>query len=601
MDVFKSKVVRLPVPLAILLLASRAAADDDADAKRRLVSLDQRAHIMALEFREDPGISDPLHLLVDAQVLLGTGKVDAATAAFQEILRKWPDSRSASEARSLLGESFLKQGHMRAARAQFEEVIDPFIGTKAQVQALERLTEIALRTGEFDDIERVFDKLDQLPSAAREPSVPYARAKYLYFRERLDEAAAAFARIPTSSPYFLRAHYFVATIFVSTGDLTRATQGFEGVQRSGSRADVDVEVVDLARLALGRIFRSTGHLDRSIAAYRSVSPTSKSHLDALYELGWTLLALPDITGAEEVFRRLLRGDPDGPRAPDLSLVVGSLQVRLGGYRQAGATFAGIRDQFEPMYRKLSAWIADGRDLEDLSVSAILPPSMLGWVRSDPQVQRLMTLASDLDEMQLAVREATLTAARLDRALARPNKVGLFDDLAETRKKETELLASVLDLRQRFASTSHDPAHRPDPTLAGIVARSSFDVVSRVEAVQAQLAAFDRRIEAEAGRRLASLKVHTQAERSQVDDQTARLRDVLADARGPGGVAYLTYARIIERMYEVVVRSDLGLTDVAWGLKESSSATLGDLLLIQQSELDAVADQLQEDLDATSNP
>ena len=43
-----------------------------------------------------------------------------------------------------------------------------------------------------------------------EPATPYVRGKYYYYRNRLDDAAAVFASIPQTNPYFFQARYFLA-------------------------------------------------------------------------------------------------------------------------------------------------------------------------------------------------------------------------------------------------------------------------------------------------------------------------------------------------------------------------------------------------------
>ncbi len=91
-------------------------------------------------------------------------------------------------------------------------------GHKREQVALQRLIEISLRTGDYTDVDDHLARLSRIPAGQVEPSVPYVRGKYLFFRDRLDDALAVFNSIPAGNDYFLQSRYFIGTIQVRKGD-----------------------------------------------------------------------------------------------------------------------------------------------------------------------------------------------------------------------------------------------------------------------------------------------------------------------------------------------------------------------------------------------
>jgi len=71
-----------------------------------------------------------------------------------------------------------------------------------------------------------------VPLANVEPSVPYVRAKYYFFNNKLDDAMSALNLIAPGNPYYLQARYFQATIQVKRGDLAGASLTFDSIVKS---------------------------------------------------------------------------------------------------------------------------------------------------------------------------------------------------------------------------------------------------------------------------------------------------------------------------------------------------------------------------------
>src|SRR6185437_11707297 len=152
----------LALGVALVTLPGRAAraGDEIDDTVKKLVDLDQRVHLMSLEFKEAPPPAPDAadRRVLDAQVQLSVKNYD--------------------EALYLLGEALFQGRDYYSARHYLQEAVAKNNGSKQEQQALQRLVEVALRTGDYENVDVYLKRLENLPASAVEPSVPYVRAKY---------------------------------------------------------------------------------------------------------------------------------------------------------------------------------------------------------------------------------------------------------------------------------------------------------------------------------------------------------------------------------------------------------------------------------------
>jgi tetratricopeptide (TPR) repeat protein len=361
----------------------------------------------------------------------------------------------------LLGESLFQDKDQNSARTYFRQVVQKRTGSRAEQNALGRLIEIALRTGEMDEVDDYLARLQNVPVALLEPSVPYVRGKYAYFRGHLDEALAAFDSLPPSNPYYLRARYFVATIRVKQGDLAAGLIAFDAVVRSQPRSDADQETQELARLALGRLFYERGEFDRARDAYDSIPRQSSQFEEAMDELAWTAIKAKDYKAAYRALDLMLLQSPDSPQAPELRLLMGNLHVRMANFALANDAFLQARDQFEPIHLQLKETRkkaeADpryfdtllGKGMEKFDIAVFVPLKAVKWVKAEPDVARVLALTEDVGDLQRGINQAREVLNRLELAVGGQLQVGIFPDLAQARTSSSEVLNQLVNMRQRF--------------------------------------------------------------------------------------------------------------------------------------------------------
>jgi tetratricopeptide (TPR) repeat protein len=444
---------------------SPARADEVDDYTRKLVELDQRVQAMSTEFREAPPPSPDLadRRVLDAQVLFSLKNYEEAATILLDVVEKYPNSRAYDDAVYLLGESLFQARDYYPSRQYFTLAVKKQTNSKAEQQALQRLIEIALRTGDYEQIDDYLNRLQGVPPHLLEPGVPYVRAKYLYFRGKFADASAGFASIPPSNAFYFQARYFLATVMVRTGDLAGASVVFDSILKLQPPDDSAKEIQDLARLALGRILYERSQFDRAIDAYGAVGRQSRYFTDALYEQGWTHIKAKNWKLAYRSLDLLLLTSPDHKEGPELRLLMGNLNLFMENFFLASDAFSKSRDEFEPIHRQLQVELLRaqqdpqyfdnlvGKNLDKFDIGAFIPASATKWVQADPDVARMLTLASDVGDIQRALKDSEQIVTKLERAMQTAGKAGIFPDLAAARTRSVEVSNQLVETRQKFVS------------------------------------------------------------------------------------------------------------------------------------------------------
>jgi tetratricopeptide (TPR) repeat protein len=458
------------VKIAALLLGTvglggAARADEVDDYTKRLIDLDQRVHLMALEFREapppPPDVAD--RRVLDAQVLFTLKNYEEAATILLDVVEKYPNTRAYDDAIYLLGESLFQAKDYYSSRHYLQKAAAKNNGSKTEQQALQRLVEIALKTGDYDNVDTYLTRLQNLPLGSMEPTVPYVRGKYFFFRGRLDDAAQVFAAIPPSNPYYFQSRYFVATIQVKRGDLAGATTSYDAILKQQAPDEASKDVQDLAKLAIARILYERSQFDKAIEVYLSIPRQSHYWVDALREQAWTYIKAKDWQRAYRSINLLLLQEPDTSDAPSLRLLEGNLQLRMSNFYLASDAFSKVRDEFEPVHRQLQQVIVKsqtdpayfdslvGKSLDKFDIGAFVPATAAKWVRAEPEVAQMMALASDVGDIQRDLSESQKLLDRIQTVMDGSGRVGIFPDLAAHRMKSTEVMNQVVETRRKFVS------------------------------------------------------------------------------------------------------------------------------------------------------
>lgn len=484
----------LGVGVALLALAGSAWADRVDDAHRKLNELDEKVRKVDGEFKEAPPIDPnaPDRRVLEAQTLFELKNYFEAATLCLLVIEKYPNSRAYDDAIHLLGEARYQDGDLMSARLYFEQAIQKGSGSRREQAALQRLVEIALKLDDFGHVDDYFEKLARIPSASLDPAVPYVRGKYLYFRDKLDEALVALAAVAPTNPYYMQSRYFVATTLVKKGDLAAAIAGFDEVLRLQPRTDNEKEIQDLARLAIGRLHYQRSQFDKAKEAYLSVPQSSKLFPDALYESAWNSIKSGDFNGAYRALDLILLKNSEASQGPELKLLMGNLQLRLTNYFRASEQFSQTLAEYEPVYKELQltqerarsdAKFFDGlmaKGLDKFDIASVFPRGAMKLVVADADVARLLGLSDEVGQLTRDIKDSEQILGRLERAVSGGARVGVFQDLAAGRAQSTEILNQTVDIRRRFADEARRLAEQylspQDKSLLGGIEleRKNFD-------------------------------------------------------------------------------------------------------------------------------
>ncbi len=472
--------------LAVLLLPNLAGAQSVEALNRELTDIEGKLGELTREPLTQTNTRSATFVeerLTDGELFYRLQDYLHASIIFTDIVDNYPRHRAYPDALFLLGESLFQAGDYLGARSRFRQLLDrasenafrPYVQ-----RSLGRLIEIAIHTRDFDGIERYFQALSQLPPTEVEATTAYFRAKYLYNRAvpfedategeaggrvdltMLEEARVAFEAVPAGSPYFPQARYFIGAIHTLRGEYPQAIEAFRRVLRAEASSPEQQTVIDLTRLALGRLYYETDQLDQAIEAYQAVPRTSSSFHVALYEIAWVYIRLGDSTRAERALEVLSVAAPDSPHIPDGKVLRGNLLLRNGRFDDANEVFREVRSEFGPVYRDLEAVRENHSDLlgyfrdlvrtnmETFDVNHFLPENARRWVDMEGgDFERALRVLSDLSQARRMVRETTDLIERLNAAISASNRVSIFADLRRHREGTTALRNRLARVRQRL--------------------------------------------------------------------------------------------------------------------------------------------------------
>jgi chromosome segregation ATPase len=124
-----------------------------------------------------------------------------------------------------------------------------------------------------------------------------------------------------------------------------------------------------------------------------------------------------------------------------------------------------------------------------------------------------------------------------------------------------------------------------------------DVLSRCDAIQTQLDAFDKRVDGQATVRLATVSRYLTAEKEELNAAGDKLGGILDESKSlGGGLAQAMFTKVADKFYDLVVRSDVGIIDVSWGLKDQKTQAVTKLTNLKNLELKALDEDFRKVLE-----
>jgi tetratricopeptide (TPR) repeat protein len=484
--------MRLFVSSAVVcLLASSSAlaakSDDAINNAKRSIS-EATAGVSSIEQAITTSKSEersPEARIADGELLLRSKDYGRAAGVLNQVVEKYPTHPTAyPDALYLLGETYFESKQYLSARRIYRQMVDRG-GERGfanyQSRALARLIDVALRTQDYATLDEVFAKISQLPPASIEGELNYARGKGHFAKKDYAGAKSALGAVNAQSSHQHQARYLLGVIAMKEAALPPDKEKRSGIVTGASRtrfaaaieafrqvtqlpADTTEHrhVIDLAWLAIGRLFYETDQWAQAVDAYNHVDRTSPEFATMLYELAWVYVRVGDADRALRSLEVLAVADPNSPHMADGTLLRADLMLRTGQFEKALTLYQAARTQYDPMREKVETFLSSTNDpafyydkiskdvLEGGADANALPPMALQWAREAEDGPAAFAVVDGVKECRELLKQSNAFFEKVNTILAAPNRVRAFPELEAGEERALSLLNLVSMARVRLA-------------------------------------------------------------------------------------------------------------------------------------------------------
>lgn len=421
----------------------------------------------------------PEQRLANGELLYRGKDYARATVVFGELLEEFPDTPNFTDALWLRGETFYAAREYLSARRDYRLMVQraseprfqPYFG-----RALARLVDVSLRTGDLAGLDEVFSKLNMVPPSQVDAALLYAKGKAYYAKKDYANAAQSFQSVGNGNTYTHQARYFLALVAMRTvtvpaagadgrvppKNYKSAIDAFRQVVELPSDTDDHRHVVDLAWMAIGRLFYEMESYQQATEAYSKVTRGSAEFDTMLYELAWVYVRLGDVQRAERALELLQVSDPGSTLVGDGTLLRADLLLRAGSFDKSLELYQGVRDRYEPMRAKVDAFLDGTRDprkfyhrladqqLEVLDQADELPPLAVRWAREAEDGASAFRVIDDVNQCKTLLRQSYVLIDKLLAILGASNRVRAFPEIAAGEEQALALLNRMSQARHILA-------------------------------------------------------------------------------------------------------------------------------------------------------
>jgi tetratricopeptide (TPR) repeat protein len=445
----------------------------------------------------------PAERVAAGDMLLRNKDYDRAIEALSKVLELYRQGKAPeaayADASLLLGEGYMQTKQYLSARRHFREILDsghksPYDGFVGK--ALSRLVDIALRTDDLPGLDYVFERLSRLPATDRSGSLAYARAKALYAKKDYTSAKNAVNAVPAGSPYTPQAQYLLGVVLLKealaatptapvaapaaapAGGGTAAAppppdarfvqsiEQFRKVTRIPATNPEQEHVVDLAWMAIGRLFYETNNYLDAVEAYSHVGRNSPEFSTTLYELAWVFVRLGDYSRAQRALEVLTITDPNNLELADGSLLRADLMLRSGDFQNALNLYRNVRDHFDPIRKSVDDFLASTSDPAvyydkltadeaTMATETKLPKVVMEWAREQAEDQHVFGMIDDVTRSRDLVKRSRKLAVKLDAVLSVPTRAKAFPELRNGIQYSMSLMNKLAKARVTLAEGMDD--------------------------------------------------------------------------------------------------------------------------------------------------
>jgi len=428
----------------------------------------------------------PEKRIAEATLLMGVKDYDRAADVLNEVVEQFPKHATAfPDALRLLGETYFQSKQYLSARRVFQQIVDSSDDRRFAAyrdHAVVRLVDVAMRTGDLAPLRTLLTTLStKVPAGEASSVLGYARGRALYALDDLPGAKAMLSGVGTDCEYVHQARYLLGVLAVKEAtpvDAAGATPGAPAAPTPKNHYAAAIEafkdvtklppdtvehrhVIDLAWLAVGRLFYEPDRWTEAVESYNHIDRSSAEFPVMLYELAWVYVRLGDVTRARRALEVLAVAAPDHPDIADASLLRADLMLRAGQFEKSLKVYESVRGTYDVLREKVAAFLKATTDpkayfdtlnqeqLELFESSSGLPPLALRWARDGSDGPAAFAVVEDIAICRQLIKQSNEMIDRLNAVLSSPNRVRALPELKNASEKGLGLLNTVALARLRL--------------------------------------------------------------------------------------------------------------------------------------------------------
>lgn len=455
---------------ALFLKSATLVALDEEQALGRaeLAVRDAEAGIVeVLEAQTPKRPATPEKRVAAGDLFLRNKDYPNAITMFNQVLelhrQKKATDLAHADALVLLGDAYFQSDQLLSARRTYRDLTalgnEPVYAPSAG-RALGRLVDIALLTSRLEDLDFVFEQMARLKGADRDGALAYARGKAHFARGEYPAAQAALRGLQKSSPWRHQAEYLLGVVETKQAlavppvpqdpkDVERVPSGakrfagaviqFQRVTQLRPKTPAQRHVVDLAWMALGRLFYEVGEFRDSVDAFSHVAHRSPEYPTMLFELAWVFVRQEEFQQAERALEVLSVVSPETLEFADGSLLRADLTLRSKQFDEALRLYQSVRARFDPIRAEVEEFVAKNEDPAvyydrlaenklGIETNNSLPGVVFDWVREEAEDERVFALIDNLGISEDLIKKSRDLADKLKAVLSSSTRAKAFPDL-----------------------------------------------------------------------------------------------------------------------------------------------------------------------------
>lgn len=516
-----------------------------------------------------------LALLALARVSYELGKLQEAADFYAQLPRDTPEY---NDAMFETAATYVKMGRLDQALRTAEILL--LIGKESPVmpEAMILQANLLLRLEKFSRANEVFSELVQQYGGVRDQvrtTLMMSNDPVAYFDELLHQKEGALDVVSLLPPR--------AQPFVNTNREVAEARSIANELESGRKAVTESQ--QLAEQLLSQL--ATGSVN--------LFPSMQEGNSRASQLSTRLV---DLEGQLVRLQVKLLGEDLAPEVKEKLAVLEAereqLDLKFRNLPQTEAEYEERRAKFMKSIAELESRVSSLR-LEIDFLRATLVANQLYW--NATREERRITDVQDA-EQQVVFRQDILAIEQLETWRDRIKKelvkerAGAAANAAGGRVEEQlreRYHQQLLDMESLIRGT----LARLDPEQQALLARIGSARV-RIESHQRELAELRSRLSMKAQERADLYRKRIQDEQRTLDDFSRNVQKVTGDTRHLlGQIAYDSFSRVGKLFYDIVLKSDVGLVDVAWGRKKGKSDQIAALAKDKDDEVKRLQDQFRE--------